>query len=113
MDDKLWIRARQSIYDFGIDIVLMSESTNGRRTIIKDIVFEDVPDASLVPPKAITIDKVIARRLMDDLWLSGVRPSKELYGESDKEDIKNHLADMRSIVFNGITMNIGKDETKS
>lgn len=111
-EHKLWIRAKNAFHVFGIDLIIMGETTDGRRkTIVKDIIYEDVEQFTSSPPKAITIEDSAAKQLMDDMWLAGIRPSKELYGNPDKEDIKNHLEDMRRIVFNGITINLDSSKT--
>lgn len=108
---NLWIRAKQSLYEFGIELHVMGQSEDGRtKTMIKDIVYEVIDPNVYEPPTPIVLKDKAAQQLMDDLWMSGVRPSKELYGSTDKEDIKKHLDDMRRIVFNGITISLDKPD---
>jgi len=40
-----------------------------------------------------------AERLMDDLWAAGVRPSNNVGNEGALSATKNHLEDMRKLVF--------------
>jgi len=81
IEHNLWIRARRALHIFGVDLVIMGETEDGRRkTIIKEIVYEDVETFTSIPPKALSIADKAAQQLMDDMWLIGVRPSKELYG---------------------------------
>jgi hypothetical protein len=112
---KLWIRAQHAIHEFGITLFPMGISHQGdKRSYVKEIVYADL-DTTALPNDNIgfTLDNDAARRLMDDLWLAGVRPSKELHGSTDKEDIKNHLDDMRKIVFQGITINLANSGTET
>ncbi len=40
-----------------------------------------------------------AKRLMDDLWFNGIRPSNDEGNEGALSATKNHLEDMRTLVF--------------
>lgn len=105
-DVKLWARAQASIHTFGVDVVFMGEGPTGRRTVVKEVIFEDVENFGSVAPVAISLDEAAASQLMKDLWVSGIRPPQDVMGETDKTDIRAHLADMRSIVFNGLSMKV-------
>ncbi|MCK5018730.1 MAG: hypothetical protein KAS32_16835 [Candidatus Peribacteraceae bacterium] len=109
MEDKLCMRARLGREHFGVDIDIVSEDRRtGRISVIKNIEFQaaDVGTAHSTP---LAIDDVMAKRLMDDLWLAGIRPTNDLMGETNKDDMKAHLNDMRSIVFNGISITAKKE----
>lgn len=72
---------------------------------VRAIVVDPVPPApGQIVPQSFSLDKKGAQNLMDELWLSGVRPtgedsksSKELVAELKAQT--KHLEDMRTLVF--------------
>lgn len=106
---KMWVRAQRAVYDLGISILPIGrDDVTGNTSYVKNIEYETIEKGVMIPqnPVGITLDDDAARMLMDDLWTAGVRPSQGLNDVTDKTDIKNHLEDMRSIVFNGIKISI-------
>jgi hypothetical protein len=101
MSEKLWIRAQKTPNDFGTDLYIFSNNEYNKRSIVKDITFEKVDESTAVR-KSLSMDDDALQVFMDDLWRCGIRPSKEVIGDSDKTDIKNHLEDMRKLVFRDI-----------
>lgn len=104
---KMWVRAQRGLHHFGVELHVLGRTNDNKRQVrIKDITYKEYDSEEDVNSPPIMVDEDAAQQLMDDLWLSGIRPNKTIHGDSDKEDIKNHLEDMRRIVFQGITINL-------
>lgn len=108
---KLWIRAQYSMHTFGYDLHPIGVDSQDRRHVIDTITWSMSEDNVIRNrPNPITIDEVAAQELMNDLWRMGVRPKKELYGDTDKTDIRAHLEDMRRIVSRNLQVDFGIPE---
>lgn len=103
LDDKLWLRVERPIDRFGYSIYpILTNNTSERRSYVKEIIWSTIPDfTESVNPQSFDIDNDATKRLMTELWLMGVRPDKNVMGEANKDDMRNHLEDMRKLVFRG------------
>lgn len=90
---------RRSFADFGYELTLgVREVATGKWGVAKPIEVEPLQEGSNVPA-TMRLDDPELQQLMDELWRVGIRPSN---GEGNVGMIgamKEHLADMRKLVF--------------
>lgn len=71
------------------------------RDAAKNVTFESVKKGEYVPPFA-NISKALAQKLMDELWICGLRPSEGTGSAGSLAATERHLEDMRKLAFHKI-----------
>lgn len=101
-NDKLIFNFVNSWASFGYDFAIGMKHQDGTVSIMEPIAFKKLEDGFLLPKSSIiNMPKESAQDLMDAMWSAGVRPSN---GEGNVGQIgamREHLDDMRRIVFKG------------
>lgn len=85
-----------------IELFGRARSTDGKMTMFEAIVLESLPADEAAAMRAepfVVIDRVEAQTLMDTLWDCGLRPSEGMGSAGQLAAVKNHLEDMRRLVF--------------
>jgi len=97
---KTPLRAKRDGWSDGISVAIFGASNRGLVVSTSQIEVKIVEegDAGQIQPLAY-LDFDDAKRLMDDLWNAGVRPSNDVASTGQLESIKYHLEDMRKLVF--------------
>lgn len=94
------MRAHMDPYDFGdIGIYIYSED---RKSVFESITVRRLEEAVTVAHPIVRIKPDEARRLMDDLWRAGVRPTDGSGSSGQLAATERHLADMKLIAFKGL-----------
>ena len=86
---------------FGYEFSIGMKNQDGSKSIMEPVVFRDMEPGELVKAPTVNMTKEDAQELMDAMWNAGVRPSN---GEGNVGQIgamREHLEDMRRIVFKG------------
>ena len=103
MSEFLRIAARANFMVDGIDFYIVENNPHERtRRIAKSIPMEPLDEAVSDPPAPFWLTHNNAKKLMDDLWNAGVRPTEMSATEGALAATKDHLADMRDIAFRSI-----------
>lgn len=95
---RMIFQVRQSFHNFGIDITIGAKSIDGKMAVAAPIEMKEIAPGG-VAPATISMPTESARELMDAMWNAGVRPSN---GEGNIGQIgamREHLEDMRRLVF--------------
>ncbi len=97
MEKRIDVRATRnpSMYGDGVEIRLLDE---GARAVAKPLVFEKHTMGNFVEP-ALVLPLPAAQRLMDELWVCGLRPTEGAGSAGSLLATQNHLEDMRTIAF--------------
>lgn len=95
---KAIVRAQTQPWRSGVELLFVSAD---RKTIVKDIIFERLPDDAFAaePESAFKLSMDESQTLMDDLWACGLRPTEGTGSAGSLAATERHLADMRALVF--------------
>lgn len=74
----------------------------GVHSAVKQLVFEDVQGGDLIEP-SFQLSHQQSQALFNSLWQIGFRPTDGTGNSGHVEALRNHLEDMRRIVFDGAT----------
>jgi hypothetical protein len=83
----------------------LEDEQRGKMFVAQPIVFKEASDADMaqIPEPTFTVSSHIAegfmQMLMDDLWHVGVRPTGVKAPDAQIAALKDHLDDMRRLVF--------------
>lgn len=84
---------------FGRELrISMRDENTGQRSVAQRVVMTPVERGAYVAPTMV-MDDDLAKRLMDALWQSGVRPSHDVTSTGQLGAMKEHIADLRRIAF--------------
>ena len=101
MNEFIRIAAHANPMVDGLDIYIVEKVPHAdidERRIATQIVFETISEFQVsTPPLWITRDN--AKRLMDDLWNAGIRPSDLGDAVGALKATQNHLSDMQKLLF--------------
>ena len=86
----------------GVDFYITNRQPDGSRRVITNMVYETIEEAVAFPRAPIWVTMDNAKKLMDDLWNAGVRPTEMSETEGALAATKEHLKDMRDIAFRSI-----------
>jgi len=91
----------ESIYRTEIKVLIWKHLGNGKDLLLRPGgEFETVESNAEIPGPSFTLLPGMVQGLMDALWKRGVRP-KDVRYERELDLMKNHLEDMRDLVFLG------------
>ena len=102
------IIAEQLRWNKVINLYLVDKSF-GKMGMVKDILFETVPEGEVFPETPINLSYTAAQELMDSLWECGLRPSEGSGSAGSLLATQNHLKDMQSLSWRLLAM-IEKDD---
>jgi len=94
---KIKILSRRHPWDFGVQVLILNEDSNGNQFVGK-YVFEKVEPGSSFEHESISVRPTEAQLLMDELWNCGIRPSEGSGSAGSLKKTEDHLKDMRKIV---------------
>jgi hypothetical protein len=91
--------ARDYCFD-GVRILLEESSDFGRRRVVEpmQLSLKEVQQGDPLEP-TMTLDANAAQSLIDALWDAGLRPTEARYPNDHVNALRDHLADMRKLVF--------------
>ena len=92
------IRVQNAPWYDGIEI-LITETTNGRRSVAKTVTLEEMKPGEYCEP-TMSIKHKEAQQLIDELWQAGLRPTEGTGSAGSLKATERHLEDMRKIAFN-------------
>ena len=95
---RLEIFARRDVWADSIEIQIGHRAPDGSIAAGQPLVFSPHPPGSVVPA-ALSMRTEEAQRLMDELWLAGLRPTEGSGSAGSLAATERHLADMRSIAM--------------
>ena len=105
MIEGLRLRLQASPWSCGVQLLIMEETQDGKRSYVKQMVMERVEGVTAVPPSSIIeFDLTVAQTLMDDLWRCGIRPSEGTGSAGSLKATENHLQDMRDIAKKSVDL---------
>lgn len=90
------VYVRKEAWSDSLSLYLALESFKNTIFVAKPLELQEHEFGAVSQP-TLTVDPTTAQKLMDELYAVGVRPSMEK--ERSYQDIRNHLEDMRSLVF--------------
>lgn len=94
-------------YRGGYEVYIREDK--GKRIVTNiALTVEDYIEGELTSPCMI-MEQNEAQQIMDALWLAGVRPNNGEGSDAQVNSIKNHLEDMRKIVFKSLKMDNGSE----
>jgi len=97
--DEECLTVAQCPWSFGLELRFgVKEFGKDKWNIAQPIVFEERPNGAPVEP-FMFIRQDTVQKLMDNLWDMGFRPSKEYGGAGALGAMKEHLEDLRKLVF--------------
>ena len=98
---KTLIRAQSAPWHMAVELYVTSEDG---KTRVKDVVLEVVEDVGIAHRPSFDVSMDAAQTLMDDLWRSGLRPTEGAGSAGALRAVEGHLADMRRIAFNSLSI---------
>lgn len=99
-DDRLEFRIQEEPYGNVFDCALICRDGKRRVSFGSEVIFTPLNDGERIDHPTFKMGRDEARILMDELWRAGIRPT-EHGGEGELAAMRNHLADMRRLVFDG------------
>lgn len=108
--NELKIRATREIWNDSIALYLGIKNEIGSISIAEQIMFKESPTYMVSEP-CLRMRLEEAQRLMDELWDCGLRPSEGTGSAGALSATKNHLEDMRKLVFSTQPNNEAKAES--
>lgn len=109
MNDRLYIRASNNMFEESIQLRLRLRTTPGEglpyTSIPETVKFRRISkdeELSCIPEPNLIIETYAAQELMNDLWNCGIRPSQAKGTAGQLEAVNKHLEDMRTLVFKGV-----------
>jgi hypothetical protein len=98
LDNKEFqIRAQSAPWWQGIEVVVYQRLPDSQLYVVKNIEME-TQDVGLVVDPTFRLSRQQAQTLMDDLWVSGLRPTEGQGSAGSLSATQKHLDDMRKIV---------------
>lgn len=100
MGEKI-IRARnQTIWNDHVSLWIADrDEVTGKLTHGGSITFHEIEDYAVERPPTLVIELTQAQMLMDELWECGLRPTEGKGSAGALEATRNHLKDMRRLVY--------------
>lgn len=104
MDEFTRVGAARNAMVDGVEFYIIRRSPHEEERQIGTVVMEPLPESeeSVWHPPAFWVTMHNAKKLMDDLWNAGVRPTEMSETEGALTATKEHLQDMRDIAFRSI-----------
>jgi hypothetical protein len=99
MNEFLRIAAHVNPMVDGIDFYIVEKGPHGSRRIARNVIMEPMEEWTSPPPAPFWLTRDNAKKLMDDLWNAGIRPTERDETEGALSATKEHLKDMRDIAF--------------
>lgn len=103
MSSEMMIRVHKSAFSNHFDVAGFVEHGDSYSVVV-NVEMKRHEDGLMVMPFA-SMTHTQAQTLMDDLWLSGVRPSEGNASQGQLKATQDHLKDMRKIAFNKLKIN--------
>lgn len=94
--DNLAVRATSAPWWNGVNFIVLARD---KKAIGTNIVMTTVVDSAVRLEPTFTLSTEQAQVLMDDLWMSGLRPSEGTGSAGALAATQKHLEDMRTLVF--------------
>lgn len=92
------IRAQKAPWGSGVELLIKQGDY-----IAEPVVFTKMVEGYAYEP-TLSISMNSAQRLMDELWIAGLRPSEGTGSAGSLKATQDHLNDMRDIVFNELNI---------
>lgn len=100
MIDYPLIRATAGPWWDGVELLIGSEKREGHSIYVvkpENIILTQIDEMYATEP-SLRISRTAAQTLIDDLWMSGLRPTEGTGSAGSLKATQNHLNDMRKIV---------------
>jgi hypothetical protein len=82
----------------GYDLYILYDGSGDKLQIATVIEVQDVPDGTYTQP-TLSLRPNVVQNLMDELWRAGVRPQDGAGSLAHVEAMKEHIADLRRLLF--------------
>lgn len=73
-------------------------------SVAKPLTLEKIDPQTYTAEPTVSLQREAAQELMDELWRVGIRPSEGSGSAGSLAATERHLADMRAIAFNGLSV---------
>jgi hypothetical protein len=93
------VRAQRTIYNDSIDILLVDRFENGCYTVAEPLMMKVMEPGQAITGPTFKLTPTEAQRLMDELWVCGLRPSEGSGSAGALAATERHLKDMQKLVF--------------
>jgi hypothetical protein len=112
MNDLRFYARREAMFGPDISLYCHVRYADGQRPAVPDRpvqfrVIDKGEEGTLHPP-LLTLTPEAAQRLVDELWVCGIRPSEGSGSAGSLAATERHLADMRAIVANSLGVEMPK-----
>ncbi len=82
-----------------IDFYITRRPPGADQHFVGVITMTPIDDLAAMQPPGFRLTKHNAQKLMNDLWVLGIRPDEMSETEGALNSMKDHLADMRTLAF--------------
>lgn len=93
-------RAARDFQWDGVRVLIEEPGMDGQRRVVEpmQLTLKEVQRGDYCEP-TMQLDAMAAQSLMDALWEAGLRPTEARYPNDHVNALRDHLADMRKLVF--------------
>jgi hypothetical protein len=91
------ILSKQDFSGFGYDLRYGLDEGDGTLSVAQPVVLEKVKRGMLVEPM-LTLDEDACQMLMNELYIAGIRPSKNLVGQDSPSVVREEVGWLRETV---------------
>lgn len=96
--NSLELRCEKRGYSQKIDFALVTYNRAGTRHVAEPVTMHEQGDEPITQP-TFSLEQDEAQLLFNELWALGLRPTDGTGNSGHVEALKNHLEDMRTLVF--------------